>query len=690
MIPDREVADAETKKGGEKLQALLVAVAAALFLLGLQAIEPYFFLRDDNASHFLPAYLHAFESLVDDGEIPWVNQHQSLGGTFLAPGQTGVFLALLYPVMGALRLLAFDPILLIDFLASLHLVLAALGMWWLLRYRKVAPALAFVLALTWALLPFGVVLGRSWVFVTYLMAYLPWHFLLLLRFLEKPSARLFTALVVVKVVFLFTGYPHYLLLALFFEAVFLGLAALFCPPETRTFLRRRLAAVLSTSLLAALAAAPLLLPLLRAKAESVERAGGLPAALALDFSLPPFEFLFSQLLWPKPAWLLGAGSTFTFYFGLPLILATGFAVRGRREIGLWTRAAAVTGLLALLFSTRLYWLLLQLPVFASLRWPFKGFPIATFFLFLVAAQGAELWIAKGSFGREISRQRLVLAAFWLNLLVQFCGFIPAAWRAPLSATRLDRPVTALRSASPLKLIEKSGRVAFLRAPNDEPSDASPLRLGFLYATLTDRYQVQGYDPLLARTNSELTFRTHIDGEISVTPFSWPAIREKLDRCSARYLLLAEKSSLVPFLLASPGIRLLGRDSGLVLLEDQQARPIVALEPNGVALPFTWRRNGIAVDLAADFPGGRISFNIAPLDHYRWLREGRLQGPPSLAEHRPQIELPPGPARIELRYVEPTRWWGLSAALAAVLLLFLGHRYERVLLPKLEPEGASFS
>lgn len=679
MIPDPR---------GEKLLTLLMATTAALLLLGLQILESGFFLCDDNASHFLPAYLHAFESLVDEGEIPWLNQHQSLGGTFLAPGQTGVFLAVLYPSLFGLRLLDLDPVFLIDFLASLHLMLAALGMWWLLRYRQVSRALAFVLALTWALLPFAVVMGRSWVFVTYLVAYLPFQFLLLLRFLENPSARLFTALVVVKCLFLFTGYPHFLALAFFFEAVFLVLAAGISPSNAGAFLRRRVAAAFLTSLVSVAVSAPLLLPLLQAKADSVERADGLSGDLALDFALPPVDFLGTQLLMPKEGWLLGAGSTFLFYMGLPLMLATGFALRARRDIGPWALAAAATGLLALLFSTRFYWLLLQLPVFDSLRWPFKGFPIAAFFLFPVAAQGAGLFIEKGRLGHKNFRQRLVLGMFWLNLVVQYCGLFPPGWRAPLSTTRLDRPVKTLASAPLLQPIDDSGRVAFLRAPVDAPSDSHPLRLGFLYATLTGHYQVQGYDPLEARTNRALRFRTNIDGEISVTPYSWPSVREKLDQRSVRYFLLAELSGLLPLVLESPGIQLLGRGEGLVLLENRQARPIVALSPGDEPLEFSWRTNGIVVDLGKNFRGGSITFNVAPLAEYRWLRNGEDQGRPGLLESRPQVELPPGPARIELRYVDPTRWWGLAASLTAVLLLFLIHWQERALLSRLAPCGKS--
>ncbi len=81
----------------------LFGVCALLLLLGLQLIEPYFFLRDDNATHFLGAYTYAYEAVVLGRELPLLNQHQFLGNTFLAAGQTGVFLGALYPLAALLR-----------------------------------------------------------------------------------------------------------------------------------------------------------------------------------------------------------------------------------------------------------------------------------------------------------------------------------------------------------------------------------------------------------------------------------------------------------------------------------------------------------------------------------------------------------------------------------------------------------
>lgn len=111
-----------TKAAGPRLGdrgcAALLAFCCLLGLLALQAVEPYFFLRDDNATHFLAAYTYAYESLAGAGELPLLNHHQFLGSTFLAAGQTGVFLAAMYPLAALARAAGADARVLIDLLAK--------------------------------------------------------------------------------------------------------------------------------------------------------------------------------------------------------------------------------------------------------------------------------------------------------------------------------------------------------------------------------------------------------------------------------------------------------------------------------------------------------------------------------------------------------------------------------------------
>lgn len=671
------VPETRPRGAGELVLAGLLGLCALLLLLLLQLLEPFFFLRDDNATHFLAAYTYAYDAVALAHELPLLNQHQFLGGTFAAAGQTGVFLAALYPLTALWRAAGGDARGIVDLLATLHLALGGIGMWQLLRSLGLRRSLAFPLALGWALFPFGVLVARSWVFVAYLMAYLPWNLWLLLRFLERPAARRGAALVLVKTLFLLTGYLQYMLIASFFELAFL--AGRFFLERQAGRWRRQAVAVAAVFGLTALLAAPLLIPLWNAKQASAERAGRIATERALSFALGPADFARAQLLWPRQGALFRSGSGAAFYLGLPILLALGCAARRRRELGATMAAAFAAGLFALLMSTLLYYLLYLTPLFASLRWPFKNFPVAGFFLLLAAAGGARLFAAGGP-----RRARLAAALLWLNLGLQLALFLVPAWRQPFGPHRFDRPVEALRQSPLMRAIGPGGRVIAALAPEDGPTPPAPIRLGFLYATLAGKYHLAGYDPLLAQLNQELSPPTSANTELFFAAAAWPRIRASLEALSGRYLLVAAGSALRPALAADPGVRLLAEDEGTLLFELAGALPLVLRLEDRSPLAFRWRTNGIELDLPADFPGGHVLFNVAGLDGYQIRLDGEPQGPPAIAEKRPVAAAPPGAHRLELRYRDAGLETGLALAVLGLGLLLLAFRYERRWLPAALP------
>ena len=642
-----------------------LGLACALGLLLLQVLEPYFFLRDDNATHFLPAYTYSYDALTETGELPLVNHHQFLGSTYLATGQTGVFLLALYPVTALLRLFGADLRAVVDVLASLHLLLGGVGMGLLLRSFGIRSRLVFPLALCWCFLPFGVVVSRSWVFVSYLVAYLPWNFWLLLRFLERPGGRSGALLVAIKGLFLLTGYVQYMVIASFFELCFLGLYG-FRQRALKT-LRRALAVVLVFGL-TGLLAAPLLLPLWQAKEASAERAERLPTLRALSFAVSPADFVRTQVFSPREGALFRHGSSAIYFLGLPWLAALGFAIWRRRHLppALW--AALGAGLFTLAMSTLLYYVLYLTPLFASLRWPFKNFPVASFFLLLAAAGGASLF-AEGGSGRRRAMATLLL---WFNLAMQLGLLLVPSFRHPFGPNRLDRPVEALRSSPLLQKVGDDGRVmAALSADDGATTNPPALRLGFLFSTLAGKYHAAGYDPLLAQLNQRLSPPVNYNTELVVARGAWAATRARLESLSVRYLLVAETSRLLPVLVDDPSLRQLAAEEGTLLFELTGALPLVLDLNRRQGLPFRWRTGGLEFDLPPSFAGGRILLNVAALDGYDWWLDGEAQGPPTVFEDRLVLEVPAGAHHLELRYRSSALTAGLAlAALALALMLIL--------------------
>lgn len=667
MTEETKAGEAGSPSGLPWLLAL-VALVALVLLAGLQLIEPRFFLRDDNATHFLPAYEYAWET-VTAGEIPLLNHHQMFGGTFLASGQTGVFLFVLYPLRAALGALGIDPVVLIDLLAMLHFLLAALGMFVLLRHLSVRPALAFPLALCWCFLPFGVIVARSWIFVSYLIAYLPWNQWLLQRFLAAPSARRGAALVALKVIFIFTGYLHYVILAFFLEAFFLLLYLLWERRSQGFF--RRIAPVGAVYLAAGLLAAPLLVPFWNAVQVSSERAKPLPESHILESVLDPAELAAAQLFVPGEKILEDWDLSPAVYFLGPLWIV-GLALvfwwpLRRRHAGNLRKAefaALATGIVALLMSTSLYALLCQLPIFGVLRWPFKAFPLAAFFLFLPAVRMVAAWSTE-----RPGRAPLVMALAWLNLLLQLAVLIPPPWRAPIGVWRLDRSVAELRAAPFLRPIGDQGRVAYLVSTSDRPVNGKPLSLGFLYATLAGKYHVHGYDPLVAKINAEMGFDVPQWAAIAAIEEAWPQLVPRLPR----YLIVFANSRLLPMVERTPSMRRLAADEGLVLFENPGALPIVSWMEKRQPIPFRWRTNGIEAELPPEFTGGRLLFDVAGLYGYRVFLDGEAFGEPELVLQRPTMEIPPGKHRVELRYTDRGFLLGVGLCAFGLLGLLLAFR-----------------
>lgn len=647
----------------------LLALILLLVLLSLQLLEPRFFLRDDNSTHFLPAYDYAYNTLVGAGEVPLLNHHQMFGGTFLASGQTGVFLFALYPVHAVLDVLGLDPANLIDVLATLHLWLAGIGMWVLLRHWGIRPALAFPLALCWSLLPFGVIAGRSWIFVTYLQAYLPINLWLLLRCLERPTPHRWIALIFVKAIYFGTGYLHYAILTSFFELCFL---CVFWLRRPRREMRRQIFMIGAAYLLTGLLSAPLLIPTWNAKQLSIERASPLPlskiltAALNVDDALKANLFLadslgFSQLstavYFVGPCWWIGL------FLALKRLRRSEPGKAG--ESGNAVLPLLSTGAFAFSMTTSLYWILGHLPIFNVLRWPFKGFPIAAFFLLLAAAISLASWAAE-----RPNRVYLVAGLVWLNLFLELAVLAPTHWRAPMLDWRLDRPVAQLRASPFLQAIGDQGRVVLLASEKDPPDYRSPLALGFLYATLAGKYHVTGYDPLRSKINSELGYGLPYFGEMRIPDETWPSILRTL---KARYLILHATSHLLPVVEATPSVRRLASAEGLVLFENASALPIVFRAEDGSPIPFRWRTNGLELDLPPDFPGGHLVIAVAGLEGYRWYLDGENQGAPEVVYQMPMLTVPPGAGHIELRYHDRGFLLGVLLALIGLLVMLVGLR-----------------
>lgn len=683
-------------------QRLFVAVGLAVlcFFGGLQLIRPHYFLWDDNASFYLPSYVYGFESLTEEGQLAQLDPHQYLGYTFLASGQTGVLYPPVYLAMGLAKLIGGDLRHGIDILAVLHFLAAAWGMLALLRRFGVEGRIAALASTWWCTFPFLVLVSRNWIFVSYTAAFLPWCLLLLERLVERPSFGRALALAAAKALFFCQGYVQYFVLASLFEGLYLvgrwlfGRRAQPALGGSPTSAGVVAGAFAGAGLLTTILAAPLLLPMLKAKSVSAYRMGSLSFEEFLSNALDPSVFFGAQLFRMEPRAIhLATGAIF--YVGLPCLGALAWGLRAflgparssASEADPRRRFVHLLGLtlglavLALLASTRLYGIAHAIPLLSSFRWPFKFFALFLFYVSIAAALGFAAMAA------DRRRRVRLLAPVLLVIGIASHGFIAAHphWAQPFGPNRVDRPVAEVRAEVAETFPLDRGRVVSLWLSPLEPRVYRFLI--FQYATLAGAHHLGGYDPLVARENLDLAVKLEYSNifryELNQDSLNY------LGSWSVRFLVLPLRENLSEILAGFPELRRIHLDEQLEVWENARALPFAYFlgdpglggpgsgDPGGGRPPeavppekIHFGPDGPRLELEglkAAESGGWLRLQVAPLDGYVAYADGEALGPPEVDEQRhPMVRVPPGTRVLHLRYVDVPFLVGVGLASALLL------------------------
>lgn len=645
-------------KRQERLAAVVLVVAAIAFFAALEAAQPLYFLWDDNSSYFLPCYVYDYESVTGFGELPHVNYHQYLGYLYLASGQPGVLYPPVYAGVGVARLATGDSRAAVDFLVAVHLLASALGMFVLLRRFRISPAIAAGTALLWISFPFVVQVARSWLWVAYVAAYLPWNLWLLDRLCARPAAPRILALAVVKALLVYQGYVQYAVLLVLFEGLHLVLGWLFDRLGEASWWRQALAYVAAQGAGAALAA-PLLLPMFFAKSISAYRTGALSFQEFLSLSLSWKTFFAAQVFQMEPR-VIHEASGVLFYVGLPSLLGlAGLALcRHRRRFLI----AAAVALFALVLSTRAYAVFYHVPLLSSFRWPFKSFLFFLLFLAVAVAGGIDaLWRSRRPpvrlFGAVLLLAGLLTHAFF--------GLSPA-WSAVFGPNRVDEAVAELRRETAERFPLSKGRIVSLWMNPSEPRIHRLLI--FNYATLVGGFHLGGYEPMISKEHLELAVRLEYSNI-----FRYELNEESLAYLSSwavRFLVAPDKPELVRVFARFPQLRRISQGDGIVVYENTRAEPFAYLARPGsppVPIEVEWRPS--SVRLKTEGRGGRLRLAVAPLPWYVYSLDGEDAGGVAYDEKRHVVlEVPPGVEVVEVRYVDVPFRIGVGVALAFLVVL----------------------
>src|SRR6185369_711561 len=141
---------------------ILLLVTVVVMLLLVEARHPFFFLQDDNRDQNLPYYVHNIRAL-SGGEFPFFNFHQHLGTPVFSCMQSAALYPINYIALCLSQLVLGNYFGTMEFIAALHLIVAALGFYYLTRSFGMTEAGSFFGAIAWGCCGFVFSVGNSWI-----------------------------------------------------------------------------------------------------------------------------------------------------------------------------------------------------------------------------------------------------------------------------------------------------------------------------------------------------------------------------------------------------------------------------------------------------------------------------------------------------------------------------------------------
>ena len=427
---------------------LFVLLALVLAFFWKLAFTNLIIARGDIFYYFYPYRDFAMQA-VREGRVALWNPYLFMGAPFMANSQVGFF----YPLNLLLSWL--ETTRAISWTIVLHVLIAASGAYVFARSAlRLSIAAALLAAISFGL---GGYLGTQIEHVNQLqgLAWIGWIFLAYEAAISTQRSAFsiqHAALSTLK------WLPLALLIAVQLlaghtQAVFITLVGLGCymlwqlvesifaerPKEWRSYALRTthyfLPLLLAVSA-AILLSAVQLLPTLELTRNSA-RSGGLPANLAVSFSLDPR--LLGRALLPDYDGALPAGGEFTAFFSIAALVLMAIGVTTWRRASVQVRAVVVVAFIGLFFAlggyNPLYYLLLKIPGFDLFRAPARWIVLFVFAGSLLAGVGLDAVRQ-----RQVSRKALLLSVAVILLLLGLIwisiGLTPAGASGPL-----ERPST---------------------------------------------------------------------------------------------------------------------------------------------------------------------------------------------------------------------------------------------------------
>ena len=540
-----------------------VIVFLGCFLILLEIQSPRFFSWDDNATFFSGCYHYNYESVVHQKSFPWMVWTQYSGQTNLSQSQCGLFYIPAYIATAFATEFINNPLWNIEILVIGHLLMGACGMICLLRHWKIPFETANAAGLLYASTPFLIIVSKSWIFVSYSMAFMPWLFLSMDRILEKPTAKEIAHYVLLKAVFFTQGYTQVWINLSFIEGLFfLGTITLRSinlklPPW------RMIRTYSGTQLLHLFVIFPLLLINIQTVADSAYRVKQLDLDSLIVFRVDLLEAFLAQLCYFRAESYIHSSSVILFFGGTFALLFYLYHKLRNHESFSQNHLLMLSFLLfCFLLSTSLYGYLTLIPPFNILRWPIKFMIITPFFF-----TSALAFLSYSKNDGEFHHQSLLLFA---SAILQMTVLLLPVHQKAFSNLRIEN-----QKELQINWPYESGRALPICSSGDLMKE--PRLLGYNYGNWTNIPTLAGYDPLISKINSKIALKIQITG--SLEPKHMENSFPHLKTWGVRYLTGSPLDPEIYLLDSFPQLRRIHSDSKLIVWEYTEALPLISSEEN---------------------------------------------------------------------------------------------------------------
>ncbi len=681
---------------------LLLSFLVLFLFTAMEMGHGYFFFQDDNRHLFLPFLVHNLRSLAG-GEIPLFNFHQSLGTP------TSIQYASFYPVhylgLGLSNLLFGHYFATMEVVALLHLEVAAVGFFFLMRSFRVGDISCVIGALAWAFCGFVITVGNSWGPVLGYAAYLPWIMLFSMKQIYGCSRKNFIILVLLRVADFLVGNPQFFVYTVTFD--FLAVTTLY-------FSEARFAAVpavgegigssapspvragkffpcyFSNYLVVILLAMPLILQAFHHTMISADRKNVLSwseySAISYKLShwvngiFAPFHDM-PMNTWSEQQFISHMGYLPVIGF-IVAILAVKRTVNARYIV-----IFAGLALFSFLWATDI-WVakaFYHLPVYNRLRYPFKLAFFTSFFLVMVSTFGLDLIFHKI---RE-KGSRIATIAVIAAILFHVANFI--FLYAVLPQHMFSRFLDKAPFEEGLKTTMTDGRivtgwldVAFDGNKN-VPTYTLPT-LGYNFATLWGLYFFGGYDALIPEKNLQASLERGNRGDFNVAPghilnFAKEVPLDYFRKWGVKWYVF-EKS--IPLTDTMDLIKTSYSDGKRNILYDPAAKPMVYWADDGDAgkISFNMRTNSIEMVTQND-RDGKVIIGVLYNPFFTAFVDGEKRLVTETEDMQIALDIPKGRHTIVVRYCDKFMLFGSMISLATLLVFTASIVTQRIRKRKLD-------